>query len=137
MYTPAGVARAFFGALLGKAMDGEKLLFLFALLMLIVGMAMFRGCGDIGTSGVACNREKTPKVVGYGRLIGMLLGFFDIGGGFLIVLGLVASTGMSMLDAINSSLVAVTAFDLKTEISYAFSGFVDWPMAAVFVAGGV
>ncbi|WP_193337093.1 sulfite exporter TauE/SafE family protein [Devosia beringensis] len=137
IYTVAGVAGAFFGSLLGKAMDGEKLLFLFALLMLVVGALMFRGRGNPGTPGVTCTREKAPKVVGYGGLTGLLSGFFGIGGGFLIVPGLVASTGMPMLNAIGSSLLAVTAFGLTTAISYAFSGFVDWPLAAVFVGGGV
>ena len=137
MYTAAGVLGAFVGSLLGKAMDGEKLLFLFALLMLVVGVLMFRGRGNVGTPGATCNREKAPKVVGYGGVTGLLSGFFGIGGGFLIVPGLVASTGMPMLNAIGSSLVAVTAFGLTTSISYAFSGFVDWPLAAVFVAGGV
>ena len=137
IYTGAGVLGAFFGSVLGKAMDGEKLLFLFALLMLVVGVLMFRGRGAIGTPGANCNREKAPKVVGYGGLTGMLSGFFGIGGGFLIVPGLVASTGMPMLNAIGSSLVAVTVFGLTTAVSYAFSGYVDWPLAAVFVAGGV
>ncbi|MGV8855360.1 MAG: sulfite exporter TauE/SafE family protein [Devosia sp.] len=137
MYTVAGVFGAFVGSLLGKAMDGEKLLFLFALLMAVVGVLMFRSRGNPGTPGATCNREKAPKVVGYGGLTGLLSGFFGIGGGFLIVPGLVASTGMPMLNAIGSSLVAVTAFGLTTAISYAFSGFVDWPLAAVFVGGGV
>ncbi|MBU1306105.1 MAG: sulfite exporter TauE/SafE family protein [Alphaproteobacteria bacterium] len=137
IYTIAGVAGAFVGSTLGKAMDGDKLLFLFAMLMLVVGVLMFRGRGDLGTPGVACNREKVPKVLGFGALTGALSGFFGIGGGFLIVPGLVASTGMPMLSAIGSSLVAVTAFGLTTAISYAFSGFVDWPLAAVFIGGGV
>jgi len=33
--------------------------------------------------------------------------------------------------------VAVTAFGLTTAASYAFSGLVDWPLAAAFIAGGV
>ena len=41
-------------------------------------------------------------------------GFFGIGGGFLIVPGLIAATGMPMINAIGSSLVAVIAFGLTT-----------------------
>jgi uncharacterized membrane protein YfcA len=137
MYTVAGIAGAFAGSLLGKAMDGDKLLFLFAILMLVVGALMFRGRGNPGIPGATCNREKAPKVLGYGGLTGAFSGFFGIGGGFLIVPGLVASTGMPILNAIGSSLVAVTAFGLTTALSYAFSGFVDWPLATVFIAGGV
>lgn len=137
MYTVAGIAGAFLGSLLGKAMDGDKLLFLFAVLMLVVGVLMFRGRGDPGVEGATCNREKAPKVLGFGGLTGAFSGFFGIGGGFLIVPGLVASTGMPILNAIGSSLVAVTAFGLTTALSYALSGLVDWPLAAVFIGGGV
>ena len=136
MYTVAGIAGAFAGSTLGKAMDGDKLLFLFAILMLVVGVLMFRGRGNPGIDGATCNREKAPKVLGYGGLTGAFSGFFGIGGGFLIVPGLVASTGMPILNAIGSSLVAVTAFGLTTALSYAFSGLVDWPLAAVFIGGG-
>jgi uncharacterized membrane protein YfcA len=136
MYTGAGILGAFVGSTLGKAMDGEQLLFLFAILMLVVGALMFRGRANAGIPGATCNREKAPKVIGYGGLTGAFSGFFGIGGGFLIVPGLVASTGMPILNAIGSSLVAVTAFGLTTAISYAFSGLVDWPLAAVFVGGG-
>lgn len=137
MYTVAGIAGAFLGSTLGKAMDGEKLLFLFAILMTVVGVLMFRGRGNIGTPGATCNREKAPKVLGFGAVTGSFSGFFGIGGGFLIVPGLIASTGMPILNAIGSSLVAVTAFGLTTALSYAFSGLVDWPLAAVFIGGGI
>ena len=137
IFTAAGVVGAFAGSLLGKAMDGDKLLFLFAILMVVVGILMFRGRKNLGTEGVACTVEKVPTVLGYGGATGLVSGFFGIGGGFLIVPGLVASTGMTMLSAVGSSLVAVTAFGLTTALSYAFSGFVDWPLAAVFVGGGV
>lgn len=137
MYTVAGIAGAFAGSMIGKAVDGEKLLFLFAILMAVVGVLMFRGRGNPGVPGASCNREKAPKVLGFGGLTGAFSGFFGIGGGFLIVPGLVASTGMPILNAIGSSLVAVTAFGLTTALSYAFSGLVDWPLAVVFIGGGV
>lgn len=69
-------------------------------------------------------------------MTGAFSGFFGIGGGFLIVPGLVASTGMPLLNAIGSSLVAVCAFGLTTAINYAASGLVDWPLALVFIVGG-
>jgi uncharacterized membrane protein YfcA len=76
-------------------------------------------------------------VLGFGAGTGVFSGFFGIGGGFLIVPGLVASTGMPMISAIGSSLVAVTAFGLTTAANYAFSGLIDWPLAFVFIGGGV
>jgi len=136
-YALAGVAGAFAGSSLGKAFDGQKLLFLFALLMLVVAGVMFKGRGDQGIEGVVCNRDNFPKVASFGFGTGILSGFFGIGGGFLIVPGLIASTSMTIYRAIGTSLVAVTAFGLTTALNYAFSGMLDWGLAAAFIAGGV
>ena len=137
IYSVAGVAGAFLGSTLGKALDGQKLLFLFALLMMVVGALMLRSRRNTGNPDAACTIENAPKTIGFGAATGAFSGFFGIGGGFLIVPGLVASTGMPLLTAIGSSLVAVTAFGLTTAANYAWSGLVDWPLAAVFVAGGI
>ena len=137
IYAAAGVAGAFLGSTGGKAVDGQKLLFLFAIVMVVVGIMMLRGRGKSGNPDVECNRTNAPKVLGYGLGTGLFSGFFGIGGGFLIVPGLVASTGMPIINAIGSSLVAVTAFGLTTAANYALSGLVDWTLAFVFVAGGI
>ena len=137
MYAAAGVAGAWIGSSVGKAFDGQKLLFLFALLMVVVGALMLKGRDALGNPNVRLNRENTPRIVGFGAVTGLFSGFFGIGGGFLIVPGLIASTGMPMLNAVGSSLVAVSAFGLTTSVNYASSGLIDWPLAAVFIAGGV
>jgi len=137
MYAGAGVIGAFAGSTIGKNFDGQKLLFLFALLMLVVGGLMLRSRKAEGTPGAQCNRRNAPKVLTYGLGTGAFSGFFGIGGGFLIVPGLIASTDMVMLNAVGTSLVAVTAFGLTTAANYALSGLVDWLLAAVFIAGGV
>ena len=136
-YAAAGIAGAFAGSTAGKAFDGQRLLFLFALVMVAVGVMMLRSRADIGNPDVECNRENIGKVVGYGFGTGLFSGFFGIGGGFLIVPGLVAATGMPIINAIGSSLVAVTAFGLTTALNYAWSGLVDWLLAATFIGGGV
>lgn len=137
IYSSAGVGGAFLGSSVGKLIDGEKLLFLFALLMIVVGVLMVRSRGRSVSSAPACTLENAPKTIGYGAATGAFSGFFGIGGGFLIVPGLIAATGMPILSAVGSSLVAVTAFGLTTALNYAASGFVDWPLAAVFVGGGI
>ena len=76
-------------------------------------------------------------LLGMGLAVGVLSGLFGIGGGFLIVPGLIASTGMPILNAVGSSLVAVTAFGLTTSLNYAFSGLIDWPLALIFIVGGL
>ncbi|OAN53437.1 sulfite exporter TauE/SafE family protein [Sphingobium sp. TCM1] len=137
MYALAGVIGAYAGSTLGKAIDGQRLLFLFALLMLAVGALMLRSRSNPGNPDVQCRRENAPKVIGYGSATGLFSGFFGIGGGFLIVPGLMASTGMPMINAVGSSLVAVAAFGLTTAFNYALSGLVDWSLAGVFIGGGI
>lgn len=137
IYATAGVFGAIAGSTLGKSIDGHKLLFLFALLMVVVAVLMFRGRGDEGVEGAQCNRDNVGKVIGYGLGTGAFSGFFGIGGGFLIVPGLIASTNMPILRAVGTSLVAVAAFGLTTAINYASSGYVLWSIAGVFIAGGV
>jgi uncharacterized membrane protein YfcA len=137
VYAAAGIAGAFAGSTAGKAFDGQKLLFLFAIVMVVVGVLMLRNRRREGDPSVVLGRENAPKLVGYGAGTGLFSGFFGIGGGFLIVPGLVAATGMPMINAIGSSLVAVTAFGLTTAANYALSGLVDWALAGVFIVGGV
>ena len=137
LFAAAGIAGAFAGSTGGKAVDGDWLLFLFALVMVLVGVMMLRRRGAAGDPDVKLGRENAPKLLGYGLGAGAFSGFFGIGGGFLIVPGLVAATGMPMFNAIGSSLVAVTAFGLTTAFNYALSGLVDWPLAGAFIGGGV
>lgn len=136
-YSAAGVLGAFAGSTAGKAFDGQRLLFLFAIVMIVVGLLMLRRKDAGGDAGCTLERSNAAKVGGYGLATGAFSGFFGIGGGFLIVPGLIASTRMPMINAVGTSLIAVTAFGLTTAINYAFSGLVDWVLAGVFVAGGL
>jgi uncharacterized membrane protein YfcA len=137
VFAAAGVIGALVGSTFGKMVDGQKLLALFAVLMLVVGALMLRKRSDGGKQHVRLDRETLQKLLGIGLATGALSGFFGIGGGFLIVPGLILATRMPILSAVGSSLVAVTAFGLTTAASYAFSGLVDWSLAGLFVGGGV
>ena len=137
MYAAAGIAGAFAGSTAGKAFDGQRLLFLFAIVMIVVGVLMLLRRNQAGIEDAQCDRENAPKVLGYGLGTGAFSGFFGIGGGFLIVPGLIASTSMPMINAVGTSLVAVTAFGLTTAFNYALSGLVDWLLAALFIGGGI
>lgn len=137
VFAVSGIAGAAIGSTAGKSFDGQRLLFLFALVMIAVGVLMLRRRGSGGNAEVKLARDNALKLVGFGFGAGLFSGFFGIGGGFLIVPGLIAATGMPMIYAVGSSLVAVTAFGLTTAANYALSGLVDWVLAAVFVAGGL
>src|SRR3979490_1743339 len=125
------------GSILGKMVDGQKLLALFALVMLVIAMLMLKTRARIGLPDVKISMSNMPAIVGLGLATGTMSGFFGIGGGFLIVPALMLATGMSVLNAVSSSLVAVTAFGLTTAASYAWSGLISWGLAGLFIAGGI
>ena len=136
-FAAAGIVGAFAGSILGKMMDGQRLLALFALLMLVIAVLMLKTRSRIGLPDVQMTLANTSAVVGLGLATGTLSGFFGIGGGFLIVPALMLATGMPIMNAVSSSLVAVTAFGLTTAASYAWSGLISWGLAGLFVAGGI
>ncbi len=141
VFSTAGVAGAFAGSALAKTVDGQQLLALFGVLMLVVGALMFAKRGGEGNETIRLDRSSAPLLLpwlipaGFGT--GLLSGFFGIGGGFLIVPALIFATGMALQPAIGTSLVAVTAFGAATALSYAISGLIDWRIAALFIAGGI
>ena len=137
VFAAAGIAGALAGSIAGKMLDGQKLLALFALLMLVIAVLMLKTRSRIGLPDARMSWANTPAVVGLGLATGTLSGFFGIGGGFLIVPALMLATDMSIMNAISSSLVAVTAFGLTTAASYAYSGLISWKLAGLFVAGGI
>jgi uncharacterized protein len=137
VFAVAGIAGAFLGSTLGKLMDGEKLLALFTVIMMVVGALMLKRRSGGGEASVRLDKENLPKLLISGLATGALSGFFGIGGGFLIVPALIFATGMPILYAVGSSLVAVTAFGITTTANYALSGFVDWSLAGLFILGGI
>jgi len=78
-----------------------------------------------------------PRLIPTGFGVGLLAGFFGIGGGFLIVPGLIMATRMPLRIAVGTSLVVVTALGLTTATSYALSGYVDWLLVGLMVVGGI
>ncbi len=128
-----GIVGAAIGSTIGKLFPGRELLFLFALLMIVIAFRM------LYTAKRAPRPERPvryPLVAITGFFVGVISGFFGIGGGFLIVPGLIWSAGIPMLSAVGSSLVSVTAFGFTTAANYALSGLVAWDVAAAFIAGG-
>jgi len=140
VFAVSGMIGAALGAQIGKAVDGARLLAAFGSLMIVIGLLLLRPRKSGADPNIKLSRANMlglmPWLVGIGLLVGLLSGFFGIGGGFLVVPGLIAATAMPLINAIGSSLVSVTAFGMTTAASYAVSGFVDWPLAGLFIAGG-
>jgi uncharacterized membrane protein YfcA len=132
----AGVLGSLGGAHLAQQVDGQRLLLWFAVAMAAVGAGMLLPRRSEGDPAARLNSANLAKLAPLGLATGFAAGFFGIGGGFLIVPGLIAATGMTMAQAAASSLVSVTLFGISTSASYAVSGLVDWPLFAALVAGG-
>jgi uncharacterized membrane protein YfcA len=132
----AGLAGSLSGAHLAKQVNGQTLLVWFAVAMALVGVSMLRTPQSPGDPGVRLTRHLTTRLAPVGAATGLAAGFFGIGGGFLIVPGLLAATGMTLAHAAASSLVSVALFGAATSLSYAASGLVDWPLFVALVVGG-
>ena len=140
VFAASGMIGAALGAELGKAIDGTRLLVLFGVLMIGVGLSMLRRRRMTEAPDVRLTRASAatllPRLVPIGLGVGLAAGFFGIGGGFLIVPGLIVATAMPLSFAIGTSLVVVSALGLTTATSYAISGLVDWPVTLLLIAGG-
>jgi uncharacterized protein len=136
-FAAAGIIGALVGSIFGKMLNGQKLLALFALLMLVIAALMLKTRTRAGLPDVKIDFSNMPPIIGLGLATGTVSGFFGIGGGFLIVPALMLATGMSIMNAVSSSLVAVTAFGLTTAASYAWSGLISWGLAGLFIVGGI
>ena len=140
VFAAAGVIGAALGAEFGKSFDGDRLLFLFGVLMIGVGLSMLVPRRNAPDPDVRLSRDTArvllPRLLPAGLGVGLTAGFFGIGGGFLIVPALMAATHMPLRYAVGTSLVVVTALGLTTAASYALSGYVDWGLTALLIAGG-
>ena len=137
VFAVVGTLGAFAGSSLGKLVDGDHLLFIFGLIMLAVGAMMLRPRRENAAPERPADLGTCLITAGVSFAAGMASGFFGIGGGFLIVPGLMLATRMPMIKAVGSSLLAVGCFGLATAVNYSLSGFVDWPIAGEFIAGGL
>jgi uncharacterized membrane protein YfcA len=137
VFSALGVLGALAGSSLGKAMDGERLIFLFGILMVVVGALMLKPRKHTSVENRPVDLRMCLVTAAVALAAGAASGFFGIGGGFLIVPGLMLATGMPMINAIGTSLLSVGAFGLATALNYAASGLVDWWLAAEFIGGGV
>ncbi|MEK9970092.1 MAG: sulfite exporter TauE/SafE family protein [Ferrovibrio sp.] len=137
VYAVSGILGAAIGSTLGKLVDGRQLLLFFAAAMVAVGFAMLRPKAAGGDPDVQLSARIFPKLAILGLLTGLASGFFGIGGGFLVVPGLMAGSGMPMLNAVAASLLSVGSFGLTTAANYAFSGQVHWIAAGWFIGGGL
>jgi len=137
VFGAAGLLGSLAGSTIAKQIDGQRLLLFFALAMAAIALSMLRRPRNVGDPTVHIDWKLTLKLAPLGLLTGLAAGFFGIGGGFLIVPGLMAATGMTLANAAASSLFSVALFGAATSANYAASGLVNWPVAGLFILGGI
>src|SRR5260221_521675 len=96
-FAGAGVIGAALGAMVGKSVDGEKLLALFGLLMIAVGLSMLRPRPKGSNPDVRLTSANAwrllPLLGGTGLVVGFASGFFGIGGGWFFLPRLIRPSG--------------------------------------------
>ena len=127
-----GVVGSIAGAWLGQLVPGERLLALLGLFMLLAAWLMVRRPSVV-------DRASPPRwqapLMGLG--LGLLTGFFGVGGGFLIVPALTLGLGLPMRQAIGTSLAVITMNALAGVVGYLGGGIVDWPLTVLVSLGAV
>jgi len=138
LFGGAGIAGAFAGTALNRLVSGPVILLLFGVLMLVVAARMGLGRQPSGEGGgeAIVHGVRWPVLVA-GLVVGVLTGFFGVGGGFLIVPALVLVLGFPMRLAVGTSLVIIAINSAAGVVAHLSTGGIDLPVALLFVAGGV
>ncbi|EGG42298.1 Putative permease [Candidatus Nitrosarchaeum limnium SFB1] len=134
-----GIGGTLLGSQLGLWTPPENLLILFAVFMVVIGIIMIKykiTHIEITSEkhGLISLKKNLPLS---GFSVGILSGYFGIGGGFLIVPTMMYSGGLNILQAIGTSLVSVSSFGLVTAGRYFVAGNVDLVIALLFIIGGI
>jgi uncharacterized protein len=134
----AGIGGAFAGAWANHLLPGWLILGLFGLLMLIVAARMFfaKAVRPITEAVAKPGGARWMRVVGAGLLVGIMTGFFGVGGGFLIVPALVLVLGLRMREAVGTSLVIIAINSASGLVAHLRYGGIDLAMLGLLAAGG-
>ncbi|MBK6315691.1 MAG: sulfite exporter TauE/SafE family protein [Blastocatellia bacterium] len=106
LFASTGVMGAIGGAQLTSLVSPQVLMLAFAGLMLVVATSMLipRPAGE---SAETRRKPKAVRAAIAGFIVGTLTGFLGVGGGFLVVPALVMFAGLTMREAVGTSLVVI------------------------------
>lgn len=135
----AGIVGALAGTALNRLVSGPLLLMLFGLLMLVVAARMLvskKKSAETSES-MESSRGFGWQVLLAGLIVGVMTGFFGVGGGFLIVPALVMVLGFPMRLAIGTSLLIIAINSAAGMAARLQNADIDWSLALLFIAGGL
>ncbi|MDO4262610.1 MAG: sulfite exporter TauE/SafE family protein [Deinococcus sp.] len=132
-----GVLGTYAGAALSSHLSGAAQLMLFAAVMVLAAVMMFRPAPNKGRHAGA---HRSPLQIGAEGLgVGILTGLVGVGGGFLIIPALVLLGGLPMSLAVGTSLLIIAAKSFAGFYKYAhLLGLenMNWSMMALFAVIG-
>jgi uncharacterized membrane protein YfcA len=121
-----------------RLVSGPVILLLFGILMLVVAARMATGRKrDAGSGEEPTTRGVRWPVLASGLGVGVLTGFFGVGGGFLIVPALVLVLGFPTRLAVGTSLAIIAINSAAGVLAHLGSGGIDIALAALLVLGGL
>lgn len=134
-----GMIGTYGGAWLGTLIDARWQLLVFALLMLVAAVMMWRSKANENTNSRAF---KPVKIIIDGLAVGIITGFVGVGGGFLIVPALVLLGGLHISVGVATSLVIIA---MKSFVGFAKYYWVmsaqgtefDWRTIGLMVVAGI
>jgi uncharacterized membrane protein YfcA len=134
-----GMAGTYGGAWIAAYISGVTQLALFALVMLAASFFMLR---PVQLSDTPHEPRALWKIAGDGLVVGIVTGLVGVGGGFLIVPALVLLGGLSMHQAVASSLVIIalksySGFYKYLDVLEGESLQLDWNVLLLVTALGV
>lgn len=149
-----GIGGSVAGSALSVSVDPQALLTAFAVLLLLVAVLMLhrarRGRGGMHHTSApsqpmltlrpfACDCPRVVKLVLTASLVGLLTGFFGVGGGFALVPALVLVLRFPMPVAVGSSLlvIAVNSASALTARITGGVGSLDWALIGLFSLAAV
>lgn len=125
----AGMAGAYLGGRAAAHVAPSLLLLLFAAMMVLTALAMWRGAAAPATA----DTGRSPlRLAGQGLVVGLFTGLVGAGGGFLIVPALVLWAGLPMPTAVGTSLLVIVL-----NATAGFAGHLSHVRVDPALAGGV
>lgn len=132
-FGPAAMVGAFAGARLGTIVPSRVQMIIFAVLMVTAAVSMFRGPPNPQEARTGASKGRRAlgiSALGFG--VGGLTGLVGVGGGFMYVPALVLLAGVSMAEAVGTSLILIIMSSAAGLASYLGVLGLDWQATALF-----
>lgn len=148
-----GIAGSLIGSRWNQTANPDLLLLAFAGLMFVAATAMWRRSRRPAspTLGRSLSAAAAPaaalarpfdlasllRVAAAGTVVGLLTGFFGVGGGFVIVPVLVLALGFTMPEAVGTSLLVITINSVVALSTRFQSGAIEWGTVIPFTIASI